>query len=567
MMGRRTRLLARVFYGRLFENELFSSSASASNGVIWLLAGMATPGVMLSGSQYYFYAHARTFAPELQDGIVVVSQTVHIAFVMAVAGLVTMMVWTSLTPDRRDALVLGTLPLQTGEQAGGRLIALLRFFAMFAAAAAIPTAIAFNFVTTGQLSVVDMLARIAGHISGAMLGAAFVFFALVALQLLLVATMGPWAVRAATWPLQGLALAGMVAALYLSPRVADAVLGGDATRTAWVLWNPPAWFVGLYRWISGDHREIFGLLAVRALAASMLATTMTLIMYPLAYQRCLRQSLDGGRRRPAWWSGAGSRLWLRALTPLLRTPLERGLAAFIVSTLTRSHAHRFVIGGSAGVGLLMALPLLGHLGRSVDEAGVEYAWFSVPLGMLCWTAAGLRVAMMLPVEPASNWVFKLTEPVDKRRVLSTTVTVMQGATAIPLALVFGMASTVVGGLTLGLMVCAVVFVTGIVLIEALTFTQHTVPCTCTYRPGQLRLRVLWPVYVAVWSLTTYVLPRVAVSALDDLGRGVALVGSLAGAWVALRVWRLTRVRCLRGFVYEAVEPSTTTTIDLSSVRV
>jgi hypothetical protein len=566
MMGRRTRLLARVFYERLFENELLSSSASTSASVIWLLAALATPGVMLSGSQYYFYAHARTFAPELQDHIVFVSQTLHIAFAMAVAGLVTMMVWTSLTPDRRDALVLGTLPLRTGEQARARLIALLRFFAMFAAAVAIPTAIAFTFVTTGQSAVVDVLPRIAGHISAALLGAAFVFFALVALQLLLVGTLGPRAVRVATWPLQGLALAGMVAALSLSPRAADALLG-DAAGTAWVLWNPAAWFVGLYRWISGDHREIFGLLAFRALAATTLATTVTLLVYPLAYQRCLRNALDGRQRPAARWSGAASRLWLRGLTPLLRTPLERGLAAFVVSTLTRSHAHRFVIGGYAGVGLLMALPLLGRLAGPAGSAAVQFAWFSIPLGMLCWLAAGLRVAMMLPVEPASNWVFKLTEPVDKRRVLSTTVTVMQGLTAIPLALVFGTASAVVGGLTLGLTVFAVVLVTGTVLIEALTFTQHTVPCTCTYRPGQLRLRVLWPVYVTAWSLTTYALPRVAVSTLDDLGRGVALVGSLAGAWVALRVWRLTRARRLRGFVYEAVEPSTTTTIDLSWMRV
>ena len=180
MIGRRSRLLARVFYGRLFENDLFSSSVSASNGVIWLLAALATPGVMLSGSQYYFYAHARTFAPELQDRILFVSQTFHIVFAMAVAGLVTMTVWTSLTPDRRDALVLGTLPLGNGEQARARLIALLRFFMMFAVAVAVPTAVAFTFVTMGESPVVSVLARIAGHVAGAMLGAAFVFFVLVA---------------------------------------------------------------------------------------------------------------------------------------------------------------------------------------------------------------------------------------------------------------------------------------------------------------------------------------------------------------------------------------------------
>ena len=58
---------------------------------------------------------------------------------MGVAGLVTMMVWSSLTPDRRDAHVLGPLPITAREQAIGRLLALLMFFGLFIAAMAVPT--------------------------------------------------------------------------------------------------------------------------------------------------------------------------------------------------------------------------------------------------------------------------------------------------------------------------------------------------------------------------------------------------------------------------------------------
>lgn len=108
--ARRTRLLSRAFFGRLFENDLFSSSVSASSSVTWMLAALATPGVMFSGSQMFNYAHVRTFAPEAQDRIFFASQAFHVNFAMAIAGLVTMMVWTSLTPDRLDALVLGPLP-------------------------------------------------------------------------------------------------------------------------------------------------------------------------------------------------------------------------------------------------------------------------------------------------------------------------------------------------------------------------------------------------------------------------------------------------------------------------
>jgi hypothetical protein len=437
---------------------------------------------------------------------------------------------------------------------------------MFAAAVAVPTAVAFTFVTVGDGRVGEVPWRAAGHIVSTMLGAAFVFFALIDVQLLLAATLGPRAVAIATVPLQAAALLAMVGALSFTPRLADALLAAAPSTSAWVMWNPAAWFVGVYRWIAGDGRDVFASLASRAVAATVAAVTISATVYPLAYARCLRNVIGGEGHRAGWWSTVATRLWLRSLRPLLRTPLERGLAAFIITTLTRTHAHRFLIGSYAGVGVLFALPMVGRILTAEDATAAGYAWFSLPLGLLCWTAAAMRVAMMLPVEPASNWIFKLTEPVDKRRVLATAVTVIEGATAIPLAVIFGAAAALAAGLATGLMVCVVVLITGAALVELLTVTLRTVPCTCTYRPGQLRLRVLWPLYLAAWLLIAYALPGAAVSSLGQLDRAVTLVAALAGTWAAIRLWRLTRVRTLLTFVYDEPDPNLTTTIDLSSAR-
>jgi hypothetical protein len=563
MMGRRTRLLSRTFFGRLFETDLFSSPVSASSSLTWMLAALATPGVMVSGSQLYFYAHARTFEPALLDRIMFVSQAFHVDFAMAVAGLVTMLVWTSLTPDRLDALVLGPLPLHPGEQARARLAALVRFFAMFASAVALPTAVVFTLVTVGESSAADVAARMAGHATATFLGAAFVFFALVDVQLVLAATLGPRAVRVATWPLQAAAGHGRRAVVHAAPGRCPAGFQPGGQR----LGDVESRRLVRRRLPLDGRRSARGLRAARVESRPGVCGGGRHCAGGLSIglQRCLRKAIAGEGRRGAWWSGAGTRLWLASLAPVLRTPLERGLAAFITATLTRSHAHRFLIGSYAGVALLCALPLAGRLLGSADTDAARYAWFSVPLGLLCWTAASLRVAMMLPVEPASNWVFKLTEPVDKRRVLSTAVTVIAGATAVPLALVFGAAAGVAGGPTLGLTVFAVVLAAGLALIELVTLTLRTVPFTSTYRPGQLRLRVLWPVYLAVWLVIAYRLPVTAVAAVGHVDRSLWLVGLLVSMWAALRVWRLERARHLRGFVYEEVEPSVTTTINLGSV--
>jgi hypothetical protein len=567
MIGRRTRLLARTCFTRMFETEVFSSSVSASTAMMWSLAALATPGVMFSGSQYYFYAHARTFTPDVQDRILFVSQVFHVDFAMAIAAVVSMLVWTSIAPDRRDALVLGPLPVTNGEQARARLLALLVFFALFAAAVSIPTAVAFTFVTVGDASVTEVFWRIVGHASATLLGAAFVFFVVVTVQLLLAAAQGPRAIAVATWPLQAAAVLAMVAAISMTSRLADALLDASGAANVWVMWNPAAWFVGVYRSIAGDAREIFSALAMRAVSVTAALVALAVAAYPLAYGRCVNNAIAAEGQRAGWWSGLASRLWLRVMSPLLRTPLERGLAAFIVATLSRSHTHRFLIGSYMGASLLFALPLSGRLLSPATTATEYYAWFSVPLGLICWAAAAMRVAMMLPVEPASNWLFKLTEPVDKARVLSTVATVMNGAVVLPVAVLFACGAALAGDAWLAAMVLAVVITTGGTLTETLTLTLRTVPGACTYRPGQLRLRLLWPVYLTVWLTIAYAQPAFAVAALRTGVIAVALIASTAAAWAALWLWRIRRGRRLVALVYEEAEPRATTTIQLGPAGV
>ena len=95
-----TRRLARVFFGRLFENETFSSSVAASASVTWILAALGTPGVMVSASSLFFWGHMHTQPLEVQDRALLTQEGFHVGFAMAMAGLVTMLVWGSLTPDR-----------------------------------------------------------------------------------------------------------------------------------------------------------------------------------------------------------------------------------------------------------------------------------------------------------------------------------------------------------------------------------------------------------------------------------------------------------------------------------
>jgi hypothetical protein len=568
-ISRNVRALANVFFGRLFENDMFSSSAAASSSVTWLLALVATPGVMFSCSQIFFWAHIRAMGDRLNDPLIadrslLVAQAFHIDFVMAVSGIITMMVWGSLTPDRRDALVLGPLPITDREQANGRLLALLKFFSFFIVAVAVPTAVAFNFISIAIDNVAGLPGHILGHLLAATLAGGSVFFLLLNSQLMLAALFGPRAIRFVTLPLQLAALAGMIAALASAEGFAAAMLSEGSASAASVMWNPAAWFVGVYRWVAGDERAIFATLAERGAIAGVGIIALAVVLYPLAYGRCLRNVIASEGRT----MGATSRGWAtiaaKLLRPLLPTPLQRGLAAYMLATLGRSHTHRFLLGMYAGIALLLALPIAIRLFQVPTTALMQSTWFTVPLGLVFWMVCGVRVAMMMPIEPIANWVFRLTEPVDKRRLLSAVVTVMAFVTCLPIASVFAAIVLVMGEQRLAVTVFVIVSLAGLCLIELLTLTMKTVPFTCTYLPGQLKLRVYWAAYFFLWLMFVGRSSSWGVWALQSNENLIRLSMVLVAVLGGLRVWHMARVKSIRAFVYDEQEPPLVTTMDIAT---
>lgn len=569
MIHRDTRALATVFFGRLFENEAFSSSRAAASGLIWILALVATPGVMFSFLMSLHYSHLlqnpKRFEAVLQRSYLS-HETLFVDVAMAVAVLAAMLVWTSLTPDRKDVMVLGSLPVTAARQARARLLAITVFIALFVVAMSVPTAVAFTLFSRGPTELLNAPRVVAGHIAGTGLGAAFAFFALVNLQLILAAAFGPRAVGFATLPLQIAALLGVVAAVSLGDAMVNALFAGVAGHVpASLSWNAAAWFIGLYRYVGGDERPLYAALAQRAVIASAVNVAVLVVLYPLAYGQCARNVIAHEGRR----TSKMSRVWARAvaamLRPALRAPLQRGLAAFMLATLGRGQTHRFIVGSFAGLAFVLSLALAGRLLQVPSTAEQHYAWFAVPLGYVFWLVCGIRMSMMFPVDARANWLFRITEPVDKRRVLTTVTTVTASLTAIPIAATFAGVLLILGEQRLAGTVFAVVLLAGLALIELLTLTTKAVPFSATYFPGQLKLRIYWAPYFFLWLGFVFTLSTWSVWALESWRNTVVVSASLLTLWVALRVWHMARVLKLRGFVYDEVEPEAVTLMELSKL--
>jgi hypothetical protein len=141
---------------------------------------------------------------------------------------------------------------------------------------------------------------------------------------------------------------------------------------------------------------------------------------------------------------------------------------------------------------------------------------------------------------------------------------MAFVTCLPIAGMFAATLLLLGHQTLAATVFMIVMLAGLCLIEALTITMKTVPFTCTYLPGQLRLRLFWPFYFALWLYSVYRLTEWSVWALGDRTRTLQVAAVLASIWVVLRVWHWLRVKKIRAFVYDELEPALLTTMDIST---
>ena len=315
----------------------------------------------------------------------------------------------------------------------------------------------------------------------------------------------------------------MIAGLVSSGTITSLLLDHATDAGGGILWNPAAWFVGIYRWVAGDERPVFALLAIRGAIAGVGMIALTLVMYPLAYERCLRNVIAAEGRRTTAISRGWASLAARLLRPLLPWPLQRGIAAFMLATLGRSHTHRFIIGLYAGLAFLLSLPLANRLSQLPLTGHSKYGWFAIPLGYVFWSVCGLRVSLMMPVEPVANWIFRLTEPVHKGRVLTTVVTVMTSITALPIASAFAGAALFFGYERLAVNVFLVVSLAGLCLIELLDADDEdgAVLVHVSSRPAQAA-NLLGAVFLPLAEFRVHARELVSVGARAMAEHGAAL---------------------------------------------
>lgn len=576
-------LLVRHFFERLFDNELVSPNSDANLGLAHILAVLAVPGLFIPLFLYPKYTDLSSRVPmyyrfpkgmdwslppaQLQEMAAAADRLFFVSLAMVVLGLVTVLKWETLFPDRRDFSVLGVLPLRHGTIFKAKLVSLLLFLGVFSVTLNSLPALTFSIFTLEGRKVGFSYAAISifGHAVGVFGASVFIFFFFVALEGVLINTLSYRAFLRLSPYIQVLSIVALLSVLFLSPKMGDLL---DAFRKAHnpiANWLPPFWFVGLCELVRGNPDPVLRAWGFRALAALGLAVGVALVTYAISYNRHARRMMEAGDNLAVEGTRPSAFLTRFLDRSFLRHPLQQAIFYFVAQTVTRSNRQRLFLAGYVGVGF--ALVFQGLVATFASFKRLDPATdvlLSIPLILSFFMLSGMRFIFSIPSDLPANWVFQMTENANRKACLAGVRKVMFAMVVVPLFASLLPFYILLWDVQRALLQTVFGVTLSAILVEVLLLNFHKIPFTCTFLPGKANITLFGVLYFLAFTTYAYTM-----AALESW---LLLSPVLMAIFVALTapiLWRLIAYRNQlleegTGFIFEDKAEPAVQTLDLSS---
>jgi len=402
-------VLARTFFARFFENDVTGRGGDLRNSFFWMIAFLAAPGAAIPVLMVFDWEGIAMAGGA--DALRIASRAdkvFYLGFAMVASGLISAVTWSSLLLDRRDSLVLGVLPVSGGRIVRAKLTALCASIVAVAIGTHALAAVSFGFFLASRNTLSFTAAGIVAHLVAACCASACVLFAVVALQGVLFAALGPRRFTAASPWLQSIVVAVMLIGMVLLPLVStstvDTLAGSGNAVRPWILETPPLWFLGLYEVVLGTGDPLMHQLNLRAIGALLGAGLLTIVVYPIAYRRLVSNIVEMSALSAGHGWAARAIEWIVALVS--RDSVTRASSQFFLMAIRRSTRHRLTVAMAAGVTVAMISPTLfrwmPRLTTLPDVPSIDL--LALPLEVILFLLVGLRVAAALPADLDAGWM-------------------------------------------------------------------------------------------------------------------------------------------------------------------
>ena len=388
--------LVAYFIKRIFASEDEQSDEEVSLGLGVVVALLASPGAFASlllldkystllqwlrGQRHFDFLRASAG-----------DEYFFVVLSMTITGLVMLMRWNKLFPDRRDFANLAALPIPIRNIFLANFVALGGLALVFAVDVNLVSCLVFPaFVTMSDGTLAALLRVGMAHVVTVFSATLFSFFALFALVGVLTLLLPAKWLRPVS-----VAVRILLAVVLMVEFFSNFFLQLFSGHLPYLRWLPSFWFVGVYEQMVGMAKPLMQAMAQRAFYAVGLAIFLMITSYALCYQRHflrLAESFDSlaGNRHGAWFKMPE---WLSRV--LFRSAFEEACILFAFRVMTRSERHVMFLGGYIGVGLVIV----------AQSAEIDLS--KIPLLLAFFLISGLRLAFDIPTTAGANWSFRFS---------------------------------------------------------------------------------------------------------------------------------------------------------------
>ena len=411
-----------------------------------------------------------------------------ISLSMITAGMMSVVQWQGLFPNRQDYLALKPLPIRLHQVFLARFLSSFVIVVIVIADLNLATSILFPFLTRGRWQPQSFgVHYIVAHAVATFGAGLFVYFAIGALQGVLLNALPPRTFDRCSVLIQALLVAGILVAI---PYVLDIPNWHEmiAARPRWMSIFPPAWFLGLYENLLGTRDIYFWRLHEMAIMGFGAVLFLAFAAHFLSYRRHASRLLE---QAPSNSGGRWALVTAKPFAILVKHSQTRAAFVFAIQTLRRSRHHRLLTAFGVATALVLALQTAGPSMVAHLRSGAHWTpWqlqsiLAIPLVISTALISVLCYVFQLPSEVQANWVFRMAESSGRRALLDSVECLLVFFGVVP-ALLFAAPIEILGlGWVLACAHTSLVAVLMLILIEARLNGWHKIPFICSYVPAEL----------------------------------------------------------------------------------
>jgi hypothetical protein len=488
-------VLLKHFVVRLLNNDVLKFENESRERIIILMVLLGSAGGLVA--QQLLTPYLIPLLTGANAGGVWIEKNVFVTMSMALTGILTVLNWDNIFPDRKDFFNLMSLPIKKSTFFLAKFVSLLVFVGMITLAFDALALFIFAFFLADILQV-GVLNLGFAYLFTNFLGNLFVFLAVAGIQSIFTIIFRNKFLKRIANRMQWMLLVGFISLLVYLPQISKALPGARKAMSSLMYYFPPIWFTGVFERMVRNHDAVFSSHLTIASVGLLVVLGLYAVSFPLAFNRFMKTDSNGnGKRRFLKLRKLSSRTFQFLF---LRHPIQLGMFYFILYTLKRSMRHKLRLA------MYMAVPV-GYFFTNILYFYSVHGWeyfkkpgmflAGMPLVMFLALVVGVRMIVKHPVAINANWVFRLTEEgADQKKYyikgIKKALILFGGAPIFILMLLF---YSYCWGLMLGLLhslYCGAIF---LVLLELFFSTYKKIPFAAVCDPGKPNIKAYWLVYL------------------------------------------------------------------------